>query len=174
MDVLGAVYDYLTSQLSLAPQNIVRGWQNRASLPNVPVYAVLTLVDGQRIGSNVLSGDSLTPSVGIDTTTSMFTRFAVQVDFCGLDEQSVMELAAQFCMMGRSASAVRFFESYDLKPLYTDNVRSLPFTDEQNQWCVRYSVTWHLGGWTRLTVNEDAFTAVTIQTENVDVHHPIN
>lgn len=173
MDILGAVYDYLMSELEPAPKDIVRGWQNRASLPPVSDYVVLTLLDAKRIGSNVLTGDDITPVTGIDVTMSMLTHFSVQIDFCGTDEQKIMAMASQCSMTARSVSAVSFLAPYDITPLYTDDVRSLPYIDEQDQWCVRYSVTWHLSAWTRKTTNEDAFEAVTVYLEDVDVHHPI-
>ena len=37
-DVLGAVYDFLQAHISPLPEQIVRGWQNRAALPDASKY----------------------------------------------------------------------------------------------------------------------------------------
>ena len=37
-DVLGAVYDFLQAHISPLPEQIVRGWQNRAALPDASEY----------------------------------------------------------------------------------------------------------------------------------------
>lgn len=172
MDILGAIYDLLTQKLDVDGNAIIRGWQNRAALPDNSDYVVLTLLTARRHGTNVHSWDKTVES-GIDETISMLNEYTVQVDFCGTDEQTVMEQATQLAIIARDALACDFLRPYGILPLYAEDVRSIPFTNEQRQWEVRYSVTLHLEAWADKTVNHDAFTDVTIQIEDVDVHHPI-
>lgn len=173
-DVLGAVYDFLTTQFEQAPTNVVRGWQNRAALPASNHFVVLTLLGAIRHGTNVHQyAMPANEAPGLDARTSMLTEYTVQIDFCGLDEQTVCGMATQCALMGRDAAAVNFFHRYGLSALYADDPRALPFTNDQNQWQTRYSVTLHLVGWADVDVNVDAFDKVHITLENVDVHHPV-
>ena len=171
-DVLGAVYDFLKTYI-VPDVEVVRGWQNRAALPNASSYVVMTLLNQARHGTNVDVWDDVRPEVDIDETTNMLVEYEVQVDFCGTDETVVSEWANTCALFGRYHKYAEFFRQLDLSGLYADDPRSLPFQDDQ-QWVVRYSVTLHLSGWIRKTVVEPAFTAVTWRIENVDVHHPIS
>lgn len=170
-DVLGAVYDFL-KQYVVPDVEVVRGWQNRAALPNASSYVVMTLLNQKRHGTNVNILDSVTPPADIEETSNVLMEYEVQVDFCGLDESVVAEQASICNLMGYDHRAVTFFKDFDLCGYYTDEPRALPFQDDQ-QWVVRYSVTLHLSGWVRKTITEPAFTAVKWKIENVDVHHPI-
>lgn len=172
-DILEAVYDFVAQKIGIDEALIVRGWQNRASLPDSAEYVVLTLLTAQRHGTNVHDCDKEAENGGIDETISMLTEYTVQVDFCGIDEQKVMADANRCALIARDAYACDFFRPYGLLPLYAEDVRSMPFSNEEKQWEIRYSVVLHLDGWFRATVNHDAFTSVDIQIENVDVHHPI-
>lgn len=53
-DVLGEVYDFLRAYIKPRPDHIIRGWQNRVALPNNINYAVLTLINAARQGTNVV------------------------------------------------------------------------------------------------------------------------
>lgn len=170
-DVLGAVYQFCDQYLAPKPATIVRGWQNRAALPASSSLVILTLLDTIRHGTNARSWN-MTPPAGIKTTVSMLTEYVVQVDICGLDEEIVNAQAALLLMLGRDPLAVEFFKVFNLQPYFADDIKSLPFSNELDQWVVRYSVTLHLGGWTQITVNQDAFSDVHVNIENVDVHHP--
>ena len=172
MDVLGIVYQFLDSTLSPAPSAIVRGWQNRAALPASSSVVIITLLEAVRHGTNVHTRQ-IPEGAGLTDTLSMLTEYVVQVDFCGTDEEKVVAQAAQLVAFGRDAVATDFFKTYNLRPLYAENARALPFENEARQWVTRYSVTLRLAGWVNLPRTIDAFDAVTIATENVDVHHPI-
>lgn len=173
-DILGAVYDFLTQTISPAPVNIVRGWQNRAALPNASAFVVLTLIAAPRRGTNVHTwADTEGADTGITETVSMLSEYSVQVDFCGLDAAAVMAQASQLVMFARDAVGVDFFNAQGLSCLYADDPVSLPYSNELDQWVTRYSVTLHLSGWVRGDIQHDSFSDVTLNIENVDVHHPI-
>lgn len=173
-DVLGAVHDFLVAHIGVAPAVIVRGWQNRAALPAVSSYAVLTLINAPRRGTNVhmwerdaADADSLTESV------RMLVCYEVQVDLCGQDEGTVSAQAARLVMLARDAVAVEFFGAQGLSCQYADDPRSLPFSNDVDQWEVRYSVTLRLSAWLAAPVARAAFTDVDLRLEDVDVHHPV-
>lgn len=173
-DILGVVYDFLTQTLNPAPINIVRGWQNRASLPNASAFVVLTLIAAPRRGTNVHTwADTAGADTGISETVSMLSEYSVQVDFCGLDAASVMAQASQLVMFARDAVGVNFFNAQGLSCLYADDPVSLPYSNEMKQWVTRYSVTLHLSDWVRGGIQQDSFSDVSLNIENVDVHHPI-
>lgn len=170
-DVLGAVYQFCDRFLDPKPATIVRGWQNRAALPASSTLIILTLLDAVRHGTNARRYKNAEDD-GLDSTVSMLTEYVVQADICGLNEETVNAQAAMLMMLGRDAVAVEFFKAFSLQPYFADDIKALPFSNELDQWVVRYSVTLHLGGWTQITVNQDAFSDVHVNIENVDVHHP--
>lgn len=173
-DILGVVYDFLSQTLKPAPVNIVRGWQNRAALPNASSFVVLMLIAAPRRGTNVHTwADTADADTGITETVSMLSEYSVQVDFCGLDAATVMVQASQLVMLARDAVGVNFFNAQGLSCLYADDPVSLPYSNELDQWVTRYSVTLHLSGWVRGDIQQDSFSDVTLNIENVDVHHPI-
>lgn len=171
-DVLGAAHDFLQAHIRPVPERIVRGWQNRAALPNASAYTVLTLVNAPRRGTNVHTWEPAGDAGGIVDNVSMLTLYEVQVDFCGLDEALVGRQAAQLVMLARDAVAVEFFREQGLSCLYADDPRALPFSNDVDQWTARYSVTLRLSGWSAADIPRDAFNNVNIYLENVDVHHP--
>lgn len=173
MDILGAIFDLLVQKLNIDGNVIIRGWQNRAALPDDCDYVVLTLLTAQRHGTNVHQWQNAQEENSIDETISMLTEYTVQVDFCGTDEQNVMENATQLALVARDALACDFLRPYGILPLYAEDVRSMPFANEQRQWEARYIVTLHIEAWTKKTTAQDAFTDVDIYIEDVDVHHPI-
>ena len=174
-DILGVVYSFLAQYVpDIDDGNIVRGWQNRAALPDDSDYIVLTLLTTRRHGTNVHENrDDVTSYTDIEQIIHMLGEHTVQVDFCGQDEQTVMARATRLAALARDGVAVEFFKAYGILPLYAEDVRSAPFTSEQRQWEVRYIVTLHLECWHEVVIPRPAFTNVNIQIEDVDVHHPI-
>lgn len=174
LDVLGAVHDFLVAHMGIAPEFIIRGWQNRADLPAMSSYAVLTLINAQRRGTNVhVWEDAPADAGGLTESVRMLVCYEVQVDLCGQDEAVVGGQAARLVMLGRDAVAVEFFRALGLSCQYADDPRPLPFSNDVDQWEVRYSVTLHLSAWSGADVARDAFTDVIPRLEDVDVHHPV-
>lgn len=121
-DVLGAVFDFLQARLSPVPPHIVRGWGNRAALPDSNEFVVLTLIGAARRGTNVRQWKMPAGNApGLDLNLAMLTLYDVQVDFCGEDEETVSRSASQFVILGRDAVAADFFRP-------TDFPRSMPMT----------------------------------------------
>lgn len=174
LDVLGAVHDFLVAHMGIAPEVIIRGWQNRADLPALSSYAVLTLINAPRRGTNVHVWEvAPADAEGLTESVCMLVCYEVQVDLCGQDEAGVGAQAARLVMLGRDTVAVEFFRALGLSCQYADDPRPLPFSNDVDQWEVRYSVTLHLSAWSGADVARDAFTDVTLRLEDVDVHHPV-
>lgn len=174
LDVLGAVHDFLVAHIGIAPEAIVRGWQNRADLPALSSYAVLTLINAPRRGTNVHVWEAdPVDAVGLIENVRMLVCYEVQVDVCGQDEAAVGAQAARLVMLARDAVAVDFFRARGLSCQYADDPRSLPFSNDVDQWEVRYSVTLHLSAWLGADIARAAFTDVDLRLEDVDVHHPV-
>lgn len=173
-DILGAIAAFLIDKLKIEPDLIVRGWQNRAALPNDTNYVVLTLLTEQRHGTNVHQwSDDQSSQTDVVEKISMHAEHTVQIDFCGTDEQEVMARATQLAIFARDGVAVEYLRPYGILPLYAEDVRNAPYSNEQRQWEVRYIVAWHIECWHNVQIARDAFTRVNILTEDVDVHHPI-
>lgn len=175
LDVLGAVHDFLVAHIGIAPEAIIRGWQNRADLPALSSYAVLTLINAPRRGTNVHVWEKDPADAGaLIENVRMLVCHEVQVDVCGQDEAVVGGQAARLVMLARDAVAVDFFRARGLSCQYADDPRSLPFSNDVDQWEVRYSVTLHLSAWLGADMARAAFTDVDLRLEDVDVHHPVS
>ncbi len=174
LDVLGAVHGFLVAHIGIAPEVIIRGWQNRADLPALSSYAVLTLINAPRRGTNVHVWQKAQGEAGgLTESVRMLVCYEVQVDLCGQDEAVVGGRAARLVMLARDAVAVDFFRARGLSCQYADDPRSLPFSNDVDQWEVRYSVTLRLSAWSSADVARDAFENVNLRLEDVDVHHPV-
>lgn len=174
-DILGVVYSFLAQYFpDIDAGSIVRGWQNRAALPDDSDYIVLTLLTTHRHGTNVHDRrDDESSETDIEEIIHMLGEHTVQVDFCGQDEQTVMARATRLAVLARDGVAVEFFKQHGILPLYAEDVRQAPYTNEQRQWETRYIVTLHLECWHDVVIPRPAFTNVDIKIEDVDVHHPI-
>ena len=165
---LDALRDFITDYIVPCPEKIYRSWLNRVTVDNVSSYAVLTLLNTARQGTNIhlpiIEDDQMTDSV------KMLTLYDIQVDFCADDEQTACSQANTLCMLMRDGIAVNYFADYGISVQYAENPRSMPKID-QKQWEIRYTLTVRLAAWTESDFVIDSFNAVTVGIENVDVHH---
>lgn len=171
-DALGAVHEFIAEYIWPEPDLIVRGWQNTAALPNSGEYAVLTLSGVSRRGTNTHKY-AFPPVSGITATARELLVYDIQADFCGLDEEAVYRRAALLGLLTRDRAACDFFRKYNLSSLYADDPKALTFVNDGNQWQIRYSIDVHLAAWLEHDLILDAFEAVQLNLENVDVHHPV-
>lgn len=186
-NILGAVNDFILAYVqnadvsALQQSQVVRGWQNVVSaLPkDTQEYAVLTLLQTVRHGTNVHEYTDTEAESGLVFTTSRLAEHMVQVDFCSAypaqTEENARIRADLLEMFTRDRLAADFYADYGFSACYADDVRALPFQNEASQWIARYSVTLHLSGWTAAEAEIDSFSNVKIERiENVDVHHPVS
>lgn len=173
-DVYAAMYNFarVFALPSLAPEHIVRGWQNRSHLPpDTNEYAVITVMQAQRRGSNVQSFN-FDPATHDDGTliTAELVQCAVQFDFCA-DDDTARQRAQAVELVSRSALAADFLASYGIAPLYAEDVRDLSFTDGSDQFVQRFTVTLHVSFWASMDASVSWFDHVNLYVENIDTHH---
>ena len=184
-DILGAVNDFILAYVGynevplLTQDQIVVGWQNvAAALPkNTQEYAVLTLLQAIRHGTNVRMRQNAEGDTGMVETIAHATEHIVQVDFCCASPQMIEEVARTRAeileTLTRDRVAVDFYKSYGMTSCYAEDVHQLPFQNESEQWEARYMVTLHLSGYTATNVDLKTFEAIDTFIECTDVHHPV-
>lgn len=174
-DVYAAMYDLARAfgLPDLLPSNIVRGWQNRNVLPpETNEYAVITVMQAQRRGTNVthFAFDPTTQNDGTLTTAEL-VQCAVQFDFCA-DNDTARQRAQSLELVSRSPLAADFLAPHGIAPLYAEDVRDLSFVDGSDQFVQRFTVTLHVSFWASMAASVGWFDHVNLYVENVDVHHP--
>ncbi len=90
----------------LQADNVFIGYQNRSMLPDVQKYAVITLEDTTRIGTNV--GDDMQSSANIYTTKAL-REYVVGIDLCSNNQFEAQELAQRLEIIGRDFRSTDFF-----------------------------------------------------------------
>ena len=163
--MLKAVNDFILQYTDVVQDNLYRGYQNRSTLPQVNDYTMFYEQSVNRIGTNV---DEVK-----DTETEIKTlrEYTVNIDFCGVDQESLAERATDIAVLGRSAYGCNFFKGYGITLNYADDVQYLPFVDEEQQYIHRYRIVLHLSRWDGVKLPQQTANVVSPHIENVDVHH---
>ena len=183
-DILSAVNDFILEYVktldlpALEREQIIRGWPDFAEYPtDLQEYAILTLQGMTRHGTNVRLRRNAEGPTGIVETVSRLAEHMVRVDFCCVyprqTEDTARIRADLLELLARDAAAVDFFRQYGLSSCYAEDVKPLPFSEEERQSVARYSVTLRLGGWTGADIPLDTFSKVSLHVENADVQYPI-
>lgn len=170
IDILTAVYDFITKFAAGVPtDNVFRGYQNRVALPKEQTYAVITLGDIERVGTNVFDQSN---SGNGEITSRVMRVYTVDVDFISLDQSKAQRQATILENIGRSYIATDFFEKYNLYFNYVDDISYLPFVDETDQYLHRYRISLRLTAWDESTTSQEYAERVELQrVENIDTHH---
>jgi hypothetical protein len=170
MNIMEAVYDFVVFFCPvLQADNVFIGYQNRSMLPDVQKYAVITLEDTTRIGTNV--GDDMQSSANIYTTKAL-REYVVGIDLCSNNQFEAQELAQRLEIIGRDFRSTDFFSEYEVSCNYTEDIKYLPFVDGTEQYVQRYRVTLHLTMWNSMSVPQEYAEKVKLgRVENIDAHH---
>ncbi len=170
MNIFTAIYDFIATFASGIPlDNIFRGYQNRVALPQEQTYAVITLADMDRVGTNILDQSN---SGSGEITSKVMRVYTVDVDFISLDQSKAQRQASVLENFGRTYIATDFFEKYNLYFNYVDDISYLPFIDETDQYLHRYRISLHFSTWDETTTPQQYAERVEIQrVENIDAHH---
>lgn len=165
-----AVNDFI---LKFAPgvvqDNIYRGYFNRASLPDVQDYTVISVSDTSRVGTNI--GDDAQAADNIYTTKALY-EYTIDIDFVCDDQMTAHKRASALATLGRDYIAVDFFKGYAIGFNYADDMAYLPFVDLSDQYIHRYRVTLHLTQWESVSTSQEYAEKVEINlVENIDAHH---
>lgn len=167
MSVLNAVNDYILKFTDVSQDNLFRGYQNRAALPQTDDYTFMYISGTKRIGTNV-------DEYG-DTTDKIHTlqEYIVNVDFCGNSQEIVENRAMRLSVLGRSYASCEFFSDYGINFNFADDVQNLPFTDEEDQFVHRCRIVLHLTRWDDVTIQQPSAKEVLVERiVNVDVAYP--
>lgn len=159
---------------ALEEDNVIQGWQNRASLPpGTEEYAVVGVLSGTRRGTTLEEFDAPDPnpvSPGI-LTVKCLVDVKVQVDFCSASDDARLR-AQRFAAVIRSSVGVEFFNAHGMSVLYAEDVNDHSFVGDAGQFVRQYSVIAHLVCWSGDRVELDWFNqAAMTRVEDVSVHH---
>lgn len=165
--ILEAVNDFVLAYTDMAQEHIFQGYQNRYALPDEQDVCVISLVDNERIGTNV--------ETWTDTarTIKRLIRFTVDVDFIGTDLEKVRQRASNIEMVAWSGVAYRYFLDFGIASLYASPIQYIPYVDETSQYAERYRVTLQLSKWDTLELSEQTANKAEARLENIDVHHRV-
>lgn len=170
--VLDVVNDFILRFLPYVSQNrIYQGYSNKNPLPSRQFFCVISISSAQRVGTNV---ETYTESTMM---TTRLMRYAVTVDFIGMNNDDARTAASVIEMLGSSRLAIDWFRPTNVNLLYSEGLQYLPYVYEDKQYCHRYRTTLHLDVWEGYTAPQETAAVVEVnadsQIENIDVHHKI-
>lgn len=168
-DVYRAVKAWLVDVTGLDAARVVQGLGNRVPLP-VPgptAFIVMTVVLLARLRTNVETWDLADPSPAT-TQIEEGTQMTLQLDVFG---PGSADLAAMLCTLLRSDSACVALAP-TCAPLYSDDPRMAPLTDEESQYEERWIVGAQLQYNPVVVQSQDFADTLTLDLVNVDEAYP--
>jgi hypothetical protein len=176
IDVYGAVYEFVKEYAlpSIPPENIFRGWQNRAYLPpQSNEFAVISIISHERRGSNVETFSAETEGEDGRLTSSELIICRVQVDCYSASDASARTRAQMLEKAARGSIAPRFFARFGMGCCYASNARDMSVVNGSKQFVNRWMTEISLSYPSAFSVGLPWFDAAKFdRVENVDVHHP--
>ncbi len=160
-----AVNDFILQFTDVVQDNLFRGYQNRSTLPQVNDYTIFYEMSENRIGTNV---DEFRDR---ETEVKSLREYTMNIDFCGDNQEVLLERAKKIAIVGHSYFGYNFFKGYGIALNYAEDVQYLPFTDEEQQYIHRYRIVLHLTRWDSVILPQQTAIVVEPNIENVDVHH---
>lgn len=157
----------------IVPQGtpIVRGQQNRVSMPSVPCVVMTTIGTPRRIGTNAESTEATVVDgeiTGFVAEVEADFEYSVQADFYSPDSES-WAMAAELLWRGKIGWS---FMPEGMKPLYSEGRQQLPLVGDENQWVQRWTMTLVLDYAPTFTQATQAATVATVTPEAIDVFFP--
>ena len=160
-----AVNDFILQYTDVVQDNLYRGYQNRSTLPQVNDYTMFYEMSENRIGTNV---DEIRDT---EAEIKSLREYTMNIDFCGDNQESLMQRAKNLAIIGRSNFGCDFFKNYGIELNYAEDVQYLPFVDEEQQYIHRYRIVLHLSRWDSVILPQQTAIVVEPRIENVDEHH---
>ena len=160
-----AVNDFILQYTDVVQDNLYRGYQNRSTLPQVNDYTMFYEMSENRIGTNV---DEFRDK---EAEIKSLREYTMNIDFCGENQEALMQRAKNLAVVGRSFVGCNFFKDYGISLNYAEDVQYLPFVDEEQQYIHRYRIILHLARWDSVTIKQDTAIKADVYIENVDAHH---
>lgn len=154
-DIYTDVRRYL---LLLFPDNeVVQGYGNNVPLPNAP-FILMNIITETDLNAHtsIYSGNGI-------GKVSRSVEIAMQLDFYGKDSG---ERARIFQNLWRDYYACDRLEK--CQPLYSDNLRYIPLTNEEQNYEERWSVTAYLTYNPTITHEQDYLSGVNVSIQHID------
>ncbi|AIK89334.1 hypothetical protein Q7267_08640 [Glaesserella parasuis] len=130
-DIYREVRAYLLGLFSLEGERVIRDYSNNVPLPHSP-FILMNIIYEQSLSTNVHSYDVENALASVMQSVEV----QMQIDFYG---ETSGQMARIFCNLWRDYHACDRLEK--CQPLYCDEPRYLPFTNEASEYEERYTVT---------------------------------
>lgn len=172
-DIYTAVYNYIKAYArpAYSDENIIRGWQNGVSLPNIDDFAIMQILGHYRQGTNVESFDATGKTIQQDGTllAAELVLADVQIDCYGDIKTGYAARRAQALeTAAKSYLGCRFFQDYNIGCQYATGPKQI-VTELARGYVDRWSVTLRLSFVSQISVEVPWFSALNVSIKNVDV-----
>lgn len=147
-DIYREVRALLLGLFRLGENNVIRGYSNNVPLPSSP-FILMNIIHEQALSTNV--HDYSLEAENVEVMQSV--EVMIQIDFYG---ETSGQMARQFCTLWRDFYACERLQC--CQPLYCDEPKYLPFTNEANEYEERFMVTARLTYNPTLTHEQDFIT----------------
>lgn len=154
-DIYREVRAYLLGLFHLDGDRVIRGYSNNVPLPNPP-FILMNIIHEQALSTNV--HHYWVEREQADVSQSVEVR--LQLDFFG---ETSGQFARTFCQLWRDFYACERLQC--CQPLYCEDPKYLPFTNEESEYEERYTVTALLNYNPRVTHEQDFINNPSIMLE---------
>ena len=156
-----AVYEFIAAFTTIDRNNIIKGWQNTSILPPLTEsYAVFTSINAKRRGTNV---EKYMPDN--DTLTLEKSNMVdYQIDIVATAAETARNNISALETVARSGAGVNFFNNYNINLLYTEDAKAIETISKTDNYVNRYMITLHLEEINTVTVSQDYFDNVKVNT----------
>lgn len=155
-DIYREVRAFLLGLFLLPEENVIRGYSNNVPLPNGN-FILMNIIHEQQLATN----EHRYLPVQSEAEVKQSVEVQLQLDFFG---EQAGEFSRIFTHLWRDEFACEQLSM--CQPLYADNPRYLPFTNEEERFEERWTVTAHLQYNPMVTHHQDFFT----EAQGVELH----
>ena len=160
-----AVYEFIAAFTSVDRNNIIKGWQNTNILPPfTESYAVFTSINAKRRGTNI---ENYIPDNNT-LTLEKSNMIDYQIDIVALDADTARNNISALETVARSSTGVNFFNNYNINLLYAEDAKAIERVSKTDNYVNRYMITLHLEEINAVTVSQEFFDKVNVNTVFVD------
>lgn len=160
-----AVYEFIAAFTNIERNNIIKGWQNTNILPPLTEsYAVFTSINASRRGTNVEKYVPDNNSLILEKSNMV----DYQIDIVASDAETARNNVSSLETVARSATGADFFNNYNINLLYAEDARAIETISKTDNYVNRYMLTLHLEEINTVTVPQEYFNKVEVNTVLVD------
>lgn len=170
--VFQALWDWLTLLFPTSVE-VIKGDDNRVPPPALlpgQGFIMMQRISSVRLSTNETSytDDIIIP---IEEESEMQTiDYSIQLDTYGTESANQARIIST---LFRSDQACRFFEPYNIQPLYMDDPKHMPVVNGENQYEQRWMTTIHLQINPIVSVPTEFMDAASIVLVDVDATYPV-